>query len=77
MTGGRAHEWNGAWSDYSELWAENAALAAAVGLRPDSNDGLFFMAFEDFLEQFSLVEIASFGSFGPGSEPAALTRWSP
>lgn len=42
-------EWNGDWSDTSELWTDD--LKEEVGLKED-DDGIFYMKVEDFLEHF-------------------------
>jgi hypothetical protein len=46
-------EWKGAFSDHSNLW--NAALKKELGYIDNENDGLFFMPFSDFLDQFRLT----------------------
>lgn len=47
-------EWNGDWSDNSPLWTPD--LKSALGYS-NSNDGVFFMSFEHFLEYFTDVQI--------------------
>eukprot|EP00045_Choanoeca_perplexa_P016316 m.218822 g.218822 ORF g.218822 m.218822 type:complete len:950 (-) comp17225_c1_seq7:2973-5822(-) len=46
-------EWNGAWSDTSDLWTEE--LKAEVGFEANPSDGLFWMSFQDFLRHFVCV----------------------
>ena len=49
------NEWTGDWGDSSPLWEAMPDVAAAVGhVRAD--DGIFFMAFDDFIARFSHIE---------------------
>eukprot|EP00052_Salpingoeca_macrocollata_P016853 m.136215 g.136215 ORF g.136215 m.136215 type:complete len:911 (+) comp20187_c0_seq2:1648-4380(+) len=48
-------EWNGDWSDNSELWTTE--YAAAVGLVRDEKDGLFWMCLRDFRRYFTGINI--------------------
>ena len=62
-------EWTGDWSDGSPLWSERPEVKAALdAIRADAslarrpfddgreNDGIFFMAFGDFVKEFQHVE---------------------
>ena len=51
-------EWNGEWSDDSPLWDLNPLAQEACDFTPDNNDGLFWLSFDDFLENFNAVEVA-------------------
>ena len=42
-------EWNGAWSDDSDLWTDE--LRDQLGVE-QKNDGIFFMAFSDYMSRF-------------------------
>lgn len=53
-------EWNGDWSDDSSLWSEE--MADEVG-KVDSDDGIFFMAFDDFVNYFTSFTICFFHQF--------------
>jgi hypothetical protein len=50
-------EWRGDWSDSSPLWAREPGLAAR--LRPDGrrDDGVFWMAFDDFATYFTTLDV--------------------
>ena len=49
-------EWTGDWSDYSELW--NIRMQNLVGYKnADKDDGLFWMDYEDFLDEFSEIYV--------------------
>jgi len=54
---GNDREWNGDWSDKSPLWDENPEVAQEVDFSP-GDDGLFWMAFEDFITCFSSVSVS-------------------
>ncbi|XP_062410168.1 calpain-2 catalytic subunit-like [Sardina pilchardus] len=49
-------EWTGPWSDRSSEW-QLISLEDSERLRHKAEDGEFWMAFSDFLEQFSVVEV--------------------
>lgn len=48
-------EWNGDWSDKSELWEEVEGAVDFFNPTLDANDGTFWISFEDFVEQFSEI----------------------
>ena len=51
-------EWHGPWSDRSELWGKLPRVRAAVGDgASDEDDGLFWMAVDDFCAVFAAVEL--------------------
>jgi len=47
-------EWNGAWSDHSGFWTPE--LKKRLGWE-NRDDGIFFMAYEDFLKYFDDIQI--------------------
>ena len=47
-------EWNGDWSDNSELWGEEEKNAVNFNKK---DDGEFFMTFDDYYKNFALTEI--------------------
>jgi hypothetical protein len=49
------HEWTGDWSDNSPLWTPE--LKAAANFKNAVNDGIFFMALEDFVKSYSNSQI--------------------
>lgn len=51
-----SYEWKGDWSDSSELWTEE--LRAEIGCE-ETNDGIFHMTFNDFLDQFKRTSICA------------------
>eukprot|EP00960_Hanusia_phi_P000255 7196-Hanusia_phi.AAC.3 len=57
-------EWNGRYSDKSDLWTPE--LKAELGLE-DSEDGAFWMCWEDFVTWYSEIEIC---------DPVSLSRMS-
>ena len=52
-------EWIGDWSDSSKKWTD--ALKKEVGLKV-ANDGIFYMSFQDFVEQYENVNICHYNS---------------
>jgi calpain-15 len=48
-------EWKGKWSDEDPRWTNK--LKKKLGFSENPNDGIFFMEWEDFLENFSDVQI--------------------
>ena len=48
-------EWRGEWSDTSTAWAKNPKVARALEWKPDLNDGVFWMAFDDFCAHYAHV----------------------
>ena len=48
-------EWDGAWSDRSNLWTQEMVQAFAPVL--DEDDGTFWMSFEDFTTNFDSLDI--------------------
>jgi len=53
---GNDKEWNGDWSDKSDLWEKHPAVAAELGFTPAA-DGLFWMCYDDFCKSFTTVSI--------------------
>ena len=49
-----ADEWNGRWSDDSKEWESRPGLALELGVEVE-DDGIFWIAFDDFLEQFCII----------------------
>ncbi len=49
-------EWNGNWSDHSELWNEEAKKELNINLHIE-DDGEFYMSFEDFFNYFLVVDV--------------------
>eukprot|EP01041_Mallomonas_annulata_P005248 gene5248-10501_t len=50
-------EWKGDWSDSSPLWQTHPGVALEIG-RPDiSNDGIFYMSFDDFIKYFDMIDV--------------------
>eukprot|EP00037_Helgoeca_nana_P024456 m.259936 g.259936 ORF g.259936 m.259936 type:complete len:514 (+) comp26643_c0_seq19:30-1571(+) len=76
-------EWEGAWSDGSKEWQEYKTAAKKLGHTKidDEDDGVFWIPWEKFLEEFSMIDLcdrstgfrdialgqidASSGTFGP------------
>ena len=50
-------EWTGRWSDGSEEWYNNPAIAREVGYVNDKNDGTFWMEFSEFKSFFNNVQV--------------------
>ena len=48
-------EWQGRWSDKSDLWTDD--LRQLVGHDGDKDDGIFWMAFEDFSRIFGFWSV--------------------
>lgn len=48
-----APEWNGRWSDNSELWTAN--MKSMLNSSRDASDGTFWMQYEDFVATFNKV----------------------
>ena len=51
-------EWNGDWGDQSDCWTPE--LKEQVNLVADTEDGTFWMSFEDFKRYFTRVQICKF-----------------
>eukprot|EP00929_Paragymnodinium_shiwhaense_P013719 TRINITY_DN121567_c0_g1_i1.p1 TRINITY_DN121567_c0_g1~~TRINITY_DN121567_c0_g1_i1.p1 ORF type:complete len:453 (-),score=94.08 TRINITY_DN121567_c0_g1_i1:257-1615(-) len=49
-------EWEGDWSDKSELWDDHPEVAAECGHTVDE-DGMFWISFEDFCENYKSVYV--------------------
>lgn len=54
-------EWNGNWGDNSPLWTKR--MRDALNPNLTANDGTFWMSFEDFLKNFSGVNICHVNSY--------------
>ena len=52
------HEWIGAWSDQSDLWTEE--IKKSVNFDGVKDDGIFWMAFEDFQRIFTDIDICKY-----------------
>lgn len=50
-----AFEWDGPWSDTSDLWTEK--MVEAINPVLDSEDGTFWMSFEDFVKYFRSLNV--------------------
>ena len=52
-------EWTGRWSDASAEWTTHKKVAKACGVDPGkpSDDGVFWMAYEDFLAYFDSIDV--------------------
>jgi calpain-15 len=48
-------EWNGDWSDKSELWTPR--IKNVCGVKELVEDGIFWMDFSDFCEEFDEIYI--------------------
>eukprot|EP00397_Hematodinium_sp_SG-2012_P015242 GEMP01015518.1.p1 GENE.GEMP01015518.1~~GEMP01015518.1.p1 ORF type:complete len:652 (+),score=147.83 GEMP01015518.1:91-2046(+) len=53
---GNSKEWNGSWSDESDLWQKHEGIRTALN-HVVADDGTFWMNFEDFREIFTGVNI--------------------
>lgn len=49
-------EWNGDWSDTSRLWTEEERAKLMVK-EHECNDGIFWMCFDDFIQEFNELHI--------------------
>ena len=56
-------EWKGDWSDSSALWSSHPGVALEIGRPKVLDDGVFYMAWEDFVLHFDLVDVL-FSSVG-------------
>jgi len=72
-----ASQWNGAWSNSSELWGAHPEVALQVGYTP-SDDGIFWMSWEDFQRIFDKICVLAKNmrdlravAAGPGHRQAA------
>jgi len=54
---GKGHEWNGDWSDKSDLWKMHEDIRNELKVK-DEDDGMFWMSWEDFLQTWSHVYVA-------------------
>ena len=50
-------EWKGAWSDKSEMWNTHPGVAATLGKPKDTDDGIFYMPWNDFIQHYSAVDV--------------------
>lgn len=57
-------EWNGDWSDNSKLWTPE--LRKLTGSEA-KEDGVFFIAFEDYMKFFYITSICKYGGGGKRS----------
>jgi len=55
---GKDREWNGAWSDESDEWTANPEVTEELE-HSAAPDGLFWMAFEEFIAIFDTVEVCA------------------
>lgn len=53
-------EWQGDWSDDSELWDENPEVAQECG-HVEEDDGLFWISWEDFCENYKSIYVCKKG----------------
>ncbi|KNC53396.1 calpain-15 [Thecamonas trahens ATCC 50062] len=58
---GRASEWRGDWSDHSALWTAEMRRELEV-YSEASEDGIFWMSFDDFLRYFGAVSVCMLNS---------------
>jgi hypothetical protein len=49
-------EWTGEWSDKSSKWGENGKIAKKLRFQ-ESDDGMFWMTFDDFFREFSTIDL--------------------
>jgi len=56
---GNSMEWNGDWSDTSALWQENPMVDDMIGESRDTNDGKFWMSFDDFQKVWESVYVSA------------------
>lgn len=50
-------EWNGDWSDKSDLWSKYPGVSLEIGKPSVKDDGIFYMSWEDFIKNFSRIGI--------------------
>lgn len=50
-------EWKGDWGDNSPLWDQYHGVALELGKPDKVEDGIFYIAWEDFIKLFSLVDV--------------------
>lgn len=50
-------EWKGDWSDDSLLWSTHPGVAFEIGRPARSDDGTFYISWEDFIQHFNLVDV--------------------
>jgi len=56
---GNDREWNGDWSDKSELWSLQPEVAKACGFTGAAADGLFWMPYGAFLDCFTTIQVSA------------------
>uniref|UniRef100_UPI0037E7957C calpain-1 catalytic subunit n=1 Tax=Semicossyphus pulcher TaxID=241346 RepID=UPI0037E7957C len=66
-------EWTGAWSDNSREW-DNVDRSARSRLQNRSEDGEFWMSFNDFLREFSRLELCNLTA--DALQNSQLKKWS-
>ena len=49
-------EWTGEWSDKSPEWKEHGKIAKKLRFQ-ESDDGIFWMRFDDFFKEFSSIDL--------------------
>lgn len=51
-------EWKGKWSDGNEIWETvSQGEKERVGYTNNSHDGIFFMTYDDFIGNYSNIEL--------------------
>ena len=56
---GNDHEWNGDFSDKWDGWSDYPQLKKALKIGGGAADGLFWMCWDDFKENWSTVSVAA------------------
>lgn len=68
-------EWNGDWSDKSSKWDERMRNLCNHG--PAKDDGLFWMEFKDFVEEFGTFYIVDIWFLGEGWHETVISgEWT-
>ena len=67
-------EWNGDWSDVSPLWSHSERARLEIW-EHESNDGIFWMSFDDFIDEFNELHICKVNpKFTYNSIPVTFRR---